>query len=131
MKIITYFVLACIILIASASANVGTVYQSSDLPSKGSVSTYIKGSNIPRNPTMEYNQALIYFDSTKTDLFNSKIESLNDSPPTWPWGHSIGGTYHNFGGTKWVEIKPGPSVEEPENSFLNIFSGLEINDISF
>jgi hypothetical protein len=129
MKIISGFVLACIILIASASANVGAVYQSFDLPSKGSVSTYIKGSNVPRNPSMEYNQAQIYSDSAKMDLFNSKIESLNDSTSVWKWDHSIGDTYFDFDGTKWVE-DPGHCWADRENcSVLNLFPGFKLNNI--
>ena len=132
MKMISYFVIAYVgcFLITSASAYSDVMYHSSD-SSKGSISTYIIDPNHENygDRSFEYKQAQVYFDSIKTDLFNSKIESLNDSPPAWPWGHSIGGTYYNFGGTKWVEIKPGPSVEEPENSLLNVFPGLKLNNI--
>ncbi|MBP7120927.1 MAG: hypothetical protein KBA49_06800 [Methanolinea sp.] len=101
----------------------------SDLPYKSSISTYIKGTTWSRDPTSEYKQAQVYFDSTRTDLFNTKIESISESSQEGPWDHSIGRTYYNYDSTQWVE-DPGHCWNDPKKcSVLNLFPGFKLNNI--
>lgn len=137
MKPIPYFILVCIgaLLVASASAGAGDGCQGASLPG-GTISPYIKGSiNDPdrteylHDLSIEFKQSQAYFDSTKTFYLDRKTGSLNDSPPKWPWQHSLGDTFYHFNGTKWVE-DPGHCWTDPEScSSLDLFSGFSLKNI--